>query len=133
MPYSAPAAMPASARYGLTSPPGTRFSNRSAAGECPMTRSAHVRLSVPQRIVVGAGERLVIAERDLVLAEVALPLRALRAQPRAGHLLADAAQQRFHPRGARQRVVHVVLVGRRQLAVPAGPGVLVGVAVDDEL
>ena len=37
----------ASARYGLTSPPGTRHSTRSE-GPCPTTRKAQVRLSSPQ-------------------------------------------------------------------------------------
>src|SRR2546423_12323728 len=56
MPYRAPAAMPATARYGLTSPPGPRFSKRSDVGVCPTTRSAQVRLSVPHRTAVGANE-----------------------------------------------------------------------------
>ena len=53
---SSPAAMiPATARYGLTSPPGTRFSSRSDC-PCPTSRNAQVRLSRPQRIAVGAKE-----------------------------------------------------------------------------
>src|SRR5436305_5342144 len=71
MPYSAPAAIAAIARYGFTSPPGTRFSTRNALGatpnpareaspggpdRAPTTRSAHVRLSKPQRTAVGAND-----------------------------------------------------------------------------
>ena len=53
---SRPAAMiPATARYGLTSPPGTRFSKRSD-WPCPTKRKAQVRLSLPQRIAVGAND-----------------------------------------------------------------------------
>ena len=55
MPCSAPAIIAAIARYGLTSPPGTRFSTRSD-GPCPTSRSAQVRLSTPQRTAVGANE-----------------------------------------------------------------------------
>ena len=45
--------MPATARYGFTSPPGTRFSTRSD-WPWPTRRSAQVRLSTPQRTAVGA-------------------------------------------------------------------------------
>ncbi len=41
------------ARYGFTSPPGTRLSGRREL-PCPMTRSAHVRLSSPHATPVGA-------------------------------------------------------------------------------
>jgi hypothetical protein len=68
-----------------------------------------------------------------VLAEVALALRALRHEARAGHLVADAAQQRLDPRGAEQRVVDVVEVGGLEVAVVLPLGVLVGRAVEDEL
>ncbi len=53
MPCSPAAISAATARYGLTSPPGTRFSTRSDS-PWPTTRSAQVRLSVPQAIAVGA-------------------------------------------------------------------------------
>jgi hypothetical protein len=43
----------ARARYGLTSPPGTRFSSRSEE-PWPTTRRAQVRLSWPQATAVGA-------------------------------------------------------------------------------
>src|SRR6204780_1562368 len=53
LPSSAAAISPASARYGFTSPPGTRHSTRSE-GPCPTSRSAHVRLSGPHATAVGA-------------------------------------------------------------------------------
>ena len=56
MPCSAAATMPAIARYGLTSPPGVRFSTRTDSAECPTIRSAQVRLSRPHRTAVGANE-----------------------------------------------------------------------------
>ena len=68
-------------------------------------------------VVVAGAERLGVAERDLVLAEVALALGRLDVQPGAGHLVADPAQQRLDPRGAQHRVVDVVLVGRGEVAV----------------
>ncbi len=84
-------------------------------------------------VVVGGGERLVVAEVDLVLAEVALALRVLHSHAGAGHRVADAADQRLHARGAEDRVVDVVEVGRIEVAVALAPGLLVGVAEDDEL
>ena len=45
----------ASARYGLTSAPGSRFSSRSAS-PWPTTRIEQVRLSLPQATAVGANE-----------------------------------------------------------------------------
>ena len=49
-------------------------------------------------VVVAGGQRVVVAERDLVLAEVALALGATRpCSPAAGHLVADPAQQRLDP------------------------------------
>ena len=55
MPCSPDAIIAAIARYGLTSPPGTRFSTRSD-GPCPITRSEQVRLSWPHATAVGANE-----------------------------------------------------------------------------
>ncbi len=43
----------ATARYWFTSPPGTRFSTRRL-WPWPTTRSAQVRLSIPQATAVGA-------------------------------------------------------------------------------
>src|SRR5213075_1391769 len=54
-PYRPEAINPATARYGLTSPPGTRCSNRND-GPWPTTRNAHVRLSRPHAIAVGAND-----------------------------------------------------------------------------
>ena len=52
-PSTAEATKAASARYGLTSAPGTRHSTRSD-GPCPTSRSAQVRLSGPHATAVGA-------------------------------------------------------------------------------
>jgi len=52
-PSSALTTRAASARYGFTSPPGTRHSTRSD-GPCPTRRSAQVRLSGPHATAVGA-------------------------------------------------------------------------------
>ena len=78
------------------------------------------------------GQRLGVAEGDLVLAEVALALGALRAgRRRPSRCGSGAAAAR--PGRLEQRVVHVVQVGGGEVAVAAPPGVLVGVAVDAEL
>ena len=55
MPCSPPASIAAVARYGFTSAPGIRFSIRAPA-PLPTSRTAHVRLSWPQAIAVGANE-----------------------------------------------------------------------------
>jgi hypothetical protein len=68
-----------------------------------------------------------------VLAVVALALGVLDAHLGLDHGVADAAQERLDARGAQHRVVDVVAVGRRQPAVGAVPGVLVGVLEDHEL
>ena len=69
------------------------------------------------RVVVGGGQRVGVQEADLVLAEVALALGALDVQPGGVHVVADVAQQRLDPGGAEDRVVDVVLVDRRQVAL----------------
>ena len=84
-------------------------------------------------VLVAGLQRLAVVEVDLVLAEVALALGVLDLHPRARHLVADAADQRLDPRGAQQRVVDVVEVGRVQVAVAGLPGVLVGVLEQHEL
>ncbi len=53
MPCRPPAISAATARYWLTSPPGARHSIRMP-WPWPTTRSAQVRLSIPQAIAVGA-------------------------------------------------------------------------------
>ena len=68
-----------------------------------------------------------------MLAEVALALRVLDRHPRRRHLVADPADQRLDPRGPQQRVVDVVEVGRLEVVEALLPGLLVGVAEDDEL
>jgi hypothetical protein len=68
-----------------------------------------------------------------VLAEVALALGVLDLHVRLSHLVADAADERLDARGADDRVIDVVEVGRRHLAIGGVPRVLVGGAKDDEL
>ena len=80
------------------------------------------------RVLVGGPERVGVAEVDLVLAEIALALGVLHDEPGAGHRGADPADQRLDPRGAQQRVVDVVEVGRLQLSVALVPRRLVAVA-----
>jgi hypothetical protein len=63
-------------------------------------------------MVVGGPERLVVAEGDLVLPEVALTLRRLHHHARRSHLVADTPQQRLDPTGPEDRVVDVVAVCR---------------------
>ena len=55
MPCRPAAIIAASARYGFTSAPGSRFSTRFAS-PWPTTRIEHVRLSLPQATAVGANE-----------------------------------------------------------------------------
>ena len=78
-------------------------------------------------VVVGRGQRVGVEEADLVLAEVALALGALDVEPGGVHVVADVAQQRLDAGGAEDRVVDVVLVGGRQVAVALAVGLLVGV------
>jgi hypothetical protein len=85
------------------------------------------------RVVVAGGQRLVVPEGDLVLAEVALALGGLDVQAGALHRVADVPQQRLDPGGAEERVVDVVLVGGLEVFVGLGPGGLEGVVEDDEL
>ena len=99
-------------------------------------------VAVPGRDLLGAGlvddmlvrggQRVVVPERDLVLAEVALALGRLDRQSGAGHAVADVAQQRLDPAGAEHRVVHVVPVGGHQPSVTGVPGLLVRVLEHDE-
>jgi hypothetical protein len=55
MPWRPPASIAARARYGLTSPPGTRFSIRAPA-PVPTSRTEQVRLSSPHAMAVGAND-----------------------------------------------------------------------------
>ena len=84
-------------------------------------------------VVVAGGQRVGVAEGDLVLAEVALALGRLHVQAGAGHAVADAAQQGLDPAGADQRVVDVVLVGGLQPTVALVPGGLEAVVEQHEL
>ena len=85
------------------------------------------------RVVVARGERLGVAEGDLVLAEVALALGRLDHHPRARHPVADAPQHRLDARGAEHRVVDVVEVGGPQVAVVLLPRRVEGVGEQHEL
>ena len=85
------------------------------------------------RVVVTGDQRVVVAERDLLLAEVALALDALAVHARAVHAEPDVAQQRLHPGRGQHRVVDVVVGGRCQAAVAGGPRLAEGVVEDDEL
>ena len=85
------------------------------------------------RVVVAGRQRVGVEEADLVLAEVALALGALDVEPGVVHDVADRAQQRLGPGGAEDRVVDVVLVDRRQVAVRRVGGRLVGRVERDEL
>src|SRR5262249_13262703 len=72
--------------------------------------------------VVGAGgQRVGVLERDLVLARVALALGRLDRQAGAPHAQPDVAQQWLDAGRAEDRVVDVVLVGRRQVAIALLP------------
>ncbi len=84
-------------------------------------------------VIVGGLQRLVVVEVDLVLAEVALALRVLDLQSRSHHLVADPPDQRLDPGRAEHRVVDVVEVRRLEVSIALLPGLLVGVAKDDEL
>ena len=72
-------------------------------------------------VVVAGDPRVVVAERDLLLPEVALALDALAVHARAVHAQPDIAQQRLHPGRRVHRVVDVVVGGRRQPAVAGRP------------
>jgi hypothetical protein len=85
------------------------------------------------RVRVGSGERALVGEVDLVLAEVALALGVLDREARAGHLAPDAADQRLHARRAEHGVVDVVEVRRLEAVVALVERLLVGVAKHDEL
>jgi hypothetical protein len=72
-------------------------------------------------VVVAGDPRVVVAERDLLLAEIAFTLDALAIHAGAVHTEPDVAQQRLHPGRSVHRVVDVVVGGRRQAAVAGGP------------
>ncbi|CAM5665109.1 hypothetical protein SANTM175S_06326 [Streptomyces antimycoticus] len=84
-------------------------------------------------VLVAGGQGVVVAEGDLVLAEVALPLGRLDGHPGGTHLIADAAQQGLDPAGAEDGVVDVVLVGGGHPAVAGVPRLLIAVPEDHEL
>ena len=147
--------IPAIARYGLTSPPGTRGSRRIdapsparivqvtvAAVACAVVELGHEREAlavlvgdllgpvVVGRVVVAGGDHLVVAERHLLLAEVALALRTLAVRAGAVHAEPDRPHQWLHPAAGTDRVVDVVTRGSDE-AVVAARERLATAAVDD--
>ena len=84
-------------------------------------------------VVVGHAQRLLVAEVDLVLAEVALALGVLDEHARARHAEPDRAHDRLDHRRAEDRVVDVVGVGGPQVAPALGARRLVGLVEEDEL
>ena len=84
-------------------------------------------------VVVAGDQGVVVAEGDLLLSEVALPLDAFAVHTRAIHAEADVAQQRFHAGGGQHLVVDVVVGGRRQASVVGFPGVTECVVEHHEL
>ena len=83
----------------------------------PVLRRDLLRAGLVDRVVVAGGEHVGVAERDLVLAEVALALGRLDVHAGAGHAVAEPPQQRLDPGGAEDRVVHVVVVGGDEVPV----------------
>src|SRR4051812_36349192 len=57
----------ASTRYGLASPPGTRYSTRAAFGAIESTRSAADLLSSPQDATVGAAAKPTMRRYELIV------------------------------------------------------------------
>ena len=86
-----------------------------------------------QRVLVGRGQGVLVAQRDLLLAQVALALAGLDPHPRAGHPGADPPQHRLDRAGAEHGVVDVVVGCRLEVAVPRAPGLLVGRPEQQEL
>src|SRR5579864_3328046 len=84
-------------------------------------------------VLVGRPQGIGVAEVDLVLTEVALPLGVLDLEPGTHHGVADPPDQRLDPGGPEQRVIDVVEVGRLEVPVALAPGLLIGVAEDQEL
>src|SRR4030088_816428 len=72
-------------------------------------------------VVVAGDQRLVVTEADLLLAVVAFAFDGPHTQARALHAQPDIAKQRLHARRRHDRVVDVVVAGRRQVPVTTGP------------
>ena len=85
------------------------------------------------RVVVGHLQRSRVAEVHLVLAEVALALGVLDRDAGARHAQADRPQHLLDHRGAEDRVVDVVGVGRRDVVIALRPRLVVAVAKQEEL
>ena len=85
------------------------------------------------RVVVACADRGPVTEVDLVLAEVALALRALHVHARAFHRHPDAPDQRLDARGVEQRVVDAVGRGFDQVSIAGFPSLAIGALEDHEL
>ena len=77
------------------------------------------------RMIVGGGHGILVAEADLMLPEAALALDRLDIDPCGVRPVADLAQQRFDPAAAHDREVDVVLAGSSKITIVSVPGVLV--------
>src|SRR5947209_20378400 len=69
MPAMPPASTAASTRYGLASPPATRFSIRAALGERDSTRTAADLSSSPHEATVGAAAKPTTRRNELMLGQ----------------------------------------------------------------
>ena len=85
------------------------------------------------RVVVTGGERLVVAERDLLLSEVALALDALAVHASAVHAVPDVPQKRLNSRAGQQVVINVVVGTGLEVVVALGPGTPIGLVENNEL
>src|SRR3954451_12978375 len=99
----------------------------------PVLRGDLLRTVLVDDVVVAGAKGVGVLERDLMLARVALALRRLDLHTRVAHAQPDRPQQRLDPARAEDRVVDVVLVGRREVGVSLGPRRLEAVIEDDEL
>jgi len=84
-------------------------------------------------VVVAGRKGVGKPEGDLMLAEVAFTFGRFHVQAGAGHLVADAPEKVLDPARPDDRVVDVVLIGRREVVIAAPPRLFVGVLEDDEL
>ncbi len=84
-------------------------------------------------VVVARRHCVAVLERDLVLAEVALPLGRLDLHPGVPHAEPDRPKHRFDAARAEDGVVDVVLVGRYEIVVVLVGRRLVSFVEQDEL
>ena len=98
-----------------------------------LLRRDDLRPGLVDDVVIACAEGVSVPKRDLMLAEVALALRALDDHPGLVHLIANPSEEWFDPGAAEHRVVDVVEVRRSEIAVAGVPCLLVGVLEEDEL